>query len=103
VLAIIRAFNASEIKTTGDIIFCGNVGEEGLGDLRGVKALLRDLKDIDGFISIDGADVEKITYLGTGSHRYEITYQGPGGTASMPSDGQVPSMPWVGRFPGLPT
>ena len=78
-LAIIRAFNTSQIKTTGDIIFCGNVGEEGLGDLRGVKALFRDIKDIDGFISIDSAGAEKITYLATGSHRYEITYKGPGG------------------------
>jgi acetylornithine deacetylase/succinyl-diaminopimelate desuccinylase-like protein len=60
-------------------MFCGNVGEEGLGDLRGVKALFRDNKDIDGFISIDGTDVNKITYLATGSHRYEVTFSGPGG------------------------
>ncbi len=78
-LAVIRAFNTTGIKTAGDIIFCGNVGEEGLGDLRGVKALFRDIKDIDGFISIDGTDVRKITYLATGSHRYEITFSGPGG------------------------
>lgn len=78
-LGIIRAFNSTGIKTTGDIIFCGNVGEEGLGDLRGVKALFRDIRDIDGFISIDGTSAEKITYLATGSHRYEITYKGPGG------------------------
>lgn len=78
-LAVIRAFNATGIKTAGDIIFCGNVGEEGLGDLRGVKALFRDHKDIDGFISIDGTEVGKITYLATGSHRYEVTYSGPGG------------------------
>ena len=78
-LSIIRAFNETGIKTAGDIIFCGNVGEEGLGDLRGVKALFRDHKDIDGFISIDGTDAEKITYLATGSHRYEIIYKGPGG------------------------
>jgi len=78
-LAVIRTFNATGIKTAGDIIFCGNVGEEGLGDLRGIKAMFRDHKDIDGFISIDGTDVEKITYLATGSHRYEVTYSGPGG------------------------
>ena len=78
-LAIVRAFHASGIKTAGDIVFCGNVGEEGLGDLRGVKALFRDHKDIDGFISIDGVDSAGITYLATGSHRYEITYKGPGG------------------------
>jgi acetylornithine deacetylase/succinyl-diaminopimelate desuccinylase-like protein len=78
-LGVIRAFNATSIKTAGDIIFCGNVGEEGLGDLRGVKALFRDNKDIDGFISIDGTEVGKITYLATGSHRYEVTFSGPGG------------------------
>jgi len=78
-LTIIRALNVSGIKTGGDIVFCGNVGEEGLGDLRGVKALFREQKDIDGFISIDGVDSAGITYLATGSHRYEVTYKGPGG------------------------
>jgi tripeptide aminopeptidase len=80
-LSVVRAFNNTGIRTMGDIIFCGNVGEEGLGDLRGVKALFRDHKDkdIDGFISIDGEDANNITYLATGSHRYEITYRGPGG------------------------
>jgi acetylornithine deacetylase/succinyl-diaminopimelate desuccinylase-like protein len=78
-LSVVRAFSAAGIKTAGDIVFCGNVGEEGLGDLRGVKALFRDRKDLDGFISIDGVDSAGITYLATGSHRYEITYKGPGG------------------------
>ena len=78
-LSVVRAFKETAIKTTGNIIFCGNVGEEGLGDLRGVKALFRDHKDIDGFISLDGEKAENITYLGTGSHRFEITYKGPGG------------------------
>jgi len=78
-LSILRAFQASRVKTIGDILFCGNVGEEGLGDLRGVKALFREHKDIDGFISLDSAGAENIIFLGTGSHRYEITYKGPGG------------------------
>ncbi len=78
-LSILRAFQASGVKTIGDILFCGNVGEEGLGDLRGVKALFRDHKDIDGFISLDSAGAEGIIFLGTGSHRYEITFKGPGG------------------------
>ena len=78
-LSVIRAFNATGIKTVGDIVFVGNVGEEGLGDLRGVKALFRDDKSIDGFISIDGAEPDRITYLATGSHRYRISFKGPGG------------------------
>jgi acetylornithine deacetylase/succinyl-diaminopimelate desuccinylase-like protein len=79
VLSVIRALNETGIKTIGDVMFCGNVGEEGLGDLRGVKALFRDHKDIDGFITVDGDKYDEIGYLATGSHRYEITYEGPGG------------------------
>ncbi len=78
-LGVVRAFRIAGIKPVGDIMFCGNVGEEGLGDLRGVKALFRDNKDIDGFIAIDGTEAEGIVYLATGSHRYEVTYKGPGG------------------------
>jgi len=78
-LSVVRAFNATGIKTVGDIIFGGDVGEEGLGDLRGVKALFRDNKNIDGYISIDGSGSNGITYLATGSHRYEVTFVGPGG------------------------
>lgn len=82
-LGTIRAFNTARIKTVGDIIFCGDVGEEGLGDLRGMKALFRDHKDIDGFISIDDTGAKRITYLATGSHRYLITYKGEGGHSFM--------------------
>lgn len=78
-LSVVRAFNNTEIKTMGDVIFCGNVGEEGLGNLRGVKTLFRDHKDIDGFVSVDGPIAEEIIYRGPGSHRYEITYKGQGG------------------------
>lgn len=78
-LSVIRAFNASGVKTVGDILFCGNVGEEGLGDLRGVKALFRNMNNVDGFITVDGTSVQRITFAATGSHRYEISYHGPGG------------------------
>lgn len=78
-LSMIRALNATNIKTVGDIWFVGTVGEEGLGDLRGARALFRDHKDFDGFISIDGARPERITYIAVGSHRYRVTFKGPGG------------------------
>ncbi len=78
-LSVLRAFNTTGIKTVGDVIFCGTVGEEGLGDLRGMKAFFRDHKDIDASVDLDGARVQEITYLGTGSHRYEIHFKGPGG------------------------
>jgi acetylornithine deacetylase/succinyl-diaminopimelate desuccinylase-like protein len=78
-LSVIRAFNATGIRTAGDIVFVGTVGEEGLGDLRGVKALFRDDRQIDGFIAIDGADMIRITVGATGSKRYRIAFKGPGG------------------------
>ncbi len=63
----------------GDIIFAGNVGEEGRGDLRGIKALFRDFPDIDGFVSIDGVRLRRITTAGTGRRRFEFQPSGPGG------------------------
>ena len=60
-------------------MFVGTVGEEELGNLRGVRALFRDHVDIDGFISIDGLSIGRIVNQATGSHRYEMTFKGPGG------------------------
>ncbi len=79
VLSVAGALSRSGIETVGDVLFVGTVGEEGLGDLRGAKALFADRTDIDGFISVDGNYPNRITHRGTGSHRYEITFKGPGG------------------------
>jgi tripeptide aminopeptidase len=79
VLSIVRAFNASGVQPVGDVIFGGTVGEEGLGDLRGVKHFFTQRTDVDGFISIEAGDPAAITHTATGSHRYFITYKGPGG------------------------
>ena len=78
-LSVARALNAADIKTVGDVWFVATVGEEGLGDLRGVKAFLRDNKTIDGFISIDGPRPERITYVAVASHRFRVSFKGPGG------------------------
>ncbi len=80
VLAVLRAMNESNIRTEADILFIGNVGEEGIGDLRGVKHLFRDGGPrIDHFISVDGTSANGITHMGLGSHRYRVTFKGPGG------------------------
>lgn len=78
-LSVVRALNQTGLKTVGDVLLVGNVGEEELGDLRGVKALFRDNKVIDGFISLDGLDIGRIVNQGTGSRRWRISYKGPGG------------------------
>jgi tripeptide aminopeptidase len=78
-LSLIKSINANGIATVGDVMFVGTVGEEELGNLRGVKALFRDHADIDGFISIDGLGISRVVNQGTGSHRYEMIFRGPGG------------------------
>jgi len=82
-LTIIRAMEAAKIQTASDILFVGNVGEEGPGDLRGMKYLFQrgPYKDkIKMFISLDlfgpGGD---ITIGGVGSKRFRVTFKGPGG------------------------
>lgn len=80
VLAVIRALTAGHVQTPGTVTFVGNVGEEGLGDLRGVKHLFNEgLKgQIDRFVSIDGTGLG-ITHISVGSLRYRVTFKGPGG------------------------
>jgi acetylornithine deacetylase/succinyl-diaminopimelate desuccinylase-like protein len=78
-LSLIKSMNANGVATMGDVMFVGTVGEEELGNLRGVKALFRDHADIDGFISIDGLGITRVVNQATGSHRYEMIFRGPGG------------------------
>jgi len=79
VLCLIRTLNECGIQTKGDLVIGGDVGEEGLGDLRGMKALFKDRKDFDAFISVEPGGQDRITYLATGSKRYKVVYTGPGG------------------------
>ncbi|MBH16266.1 MAG: peptidase M20 [Gemmatimonadetes bacterium] len=79
-LAILRSLNANNIETENNILFVGTVGEEGLGDLRGVKHLFTNSEFvISSFISIDGTGDTRVTHQGLGSHRYSVTFKGPGG------------------------
>jgi tripeptide aminopeptidase len=79
-LAVIRALDEGKVETPGTITFVADVGEEGLGDLRGMKSLFFDsLKGkIDKFISVDGTGLG-ITHIGVGSNRYKVVFKGPGG------------------------
>ncbi len=80
VLAVARAMEESKVATPGTILFVGTVGEEGAGNLRGVRYLFeRELRGkIDYFISVDGAGLG-ITSRAVGSHRYRVQFAGPGG------------------------
>jgi acetylornithine deacetylase/succinyl-diaminopimelate desuccinylase-like protein len=80
VLAVARVFREQNITPRGRILFVGNVGEEGPGNLRGVRWLFeREYRgQINYFISVDGVG-SNVTTRAVGSHRYTITVSGPGG------------------------
>jgi tripeptide aminopeptidase len=61
-LTLIETIKKVDFKTHGDILFVPTVGEEGLGDLRGVKALFGEREGIDGFISIEPGSPSRIIY-----------------------------------------
>ncbi len=80
VLTVLRALEKAKIQTKDDILFVATVGEEGNGDLRGVKYLVDYGKiPIHSWMSIDVAGVGLIANRGTGSIRYKVTVSGPGG------------------------
>ena len=80
VLAVLKAMQKTRLQTDATVLFVGAVGEEGLGDLRGVKQLVNgDGLKIDSYIAVDGGAISSITTGGLGSHRYHVTFRGPGG------------------------
>ena len=81
-LGYIRAMDVAQIQTTADILFVGTVGEEGLGDLRGVRYLFtkgRYKDKVKAFVSMDGLSPARLVNGAVGSKRYRVTFKGPGG------------------------
>jgi len=81
-LAWLRAMDAAGIRTRADILVVADVGEEGPGDLRGMRYLFekgRYQDRISGFITVDSPNMERIVTRGVGSKRYRVTFKGPGG------------------------
>ena len=81
-MALATELDRAGIETRHSLLFVGTVGEEGLGDLRGVKHLLREGPYRDrtaSFVSIDGTSPTRIVHKALGSRRYRVTISGPGG------------------------
>ncbi|HKP28844.1 MAG TPA: M20/M25/M40 family metallo-hydrolase [Gemmatimonadales bacterium] len=81
VLATARALQEGDIRTSGPVVFVGTVGEEGVGNMRGVRHLIDRQSAggrVDYFISVDGIGLTAVTRA-VGSHRYRVTVRGPGG------------------------
>jgi tripeptide aminopeptidase len=81
-LAIAHALKRAQLKPATNILFIGNVGEEGEGNLRGMRRLFaaspwRDA--IQSLLVIDGAGTDTYVNQALGSRRFEITFRGPGG------------------------
>jgi tripeptide aminopeptidase len=81
-IALAQAIQTEQIRTEGSILFVGTVGEEGEGNLRGVRHLLtkgRWASKVNVFLSFDGPGVDRITNRALGSRRYRVELAGPGG------------------------
>ncbi|MDB5414783.1 MAG: peptidase [Rubritepida sp.] len=81
-LGFLRAMDAAGIRTRHDILFVGDVGEEGLGDLRGIRNLFAKhprRERFRAFFTVDSPDVDRIVTGGIGSRRYRVAFRGPGG------------------------
>lgn len=82
-IAIVQAMRAAKIEPAGSILFVATVGEEGEGNLRGVRHLLTSgawsKRKIDAFLSFDGPGLDRITNRALGSRRYRVEFNGPGG------------------------
>ncbi len=81
-LALASAMQHANLQHSAGIVFIGNVGEEGEGDLRGMRHIFSHprWKDSIGYtVVIDGASTDSIVTQALGSRRFEVTVQGAGG------------------------
>jgi acetylornithine deacetylase/succinyl-diaminopimelate desuccinylase-like protein len=81
-LGLARVLALGSVRLRRPLLFAATVGEEGAGDLRGVRHLFREgalAREARGFISLDGAGINRIVTSGLGSRRFRIVVSGPGG------------------------
>jgi acetylornithine deacetylase/succinyl-diaminopimelate desuccinylase-like protein len=79
VVMLPEMLRAMEVEPATDILLTGNVGEEGLGNLRGITQVLTDNEDVGAVIAIEGQNLGRITHIAVGSVRLRVTVVGPGG------------------------
>ena len=81
-ISLAQVIQNERIPIEGSLLFVGTVGEEGEGNLRGVRYLFTKgswAAKIDAFLSFDGPGVDRITHRALGSRRYKVELNGPGG------------------------
>jgi len=79
-VTLAEALASCRLDTRRPVLFAATVGEEGSGDLRGVRHLLNahGVRP-HAFIALDGAGIERIVHRALGARRYRATFSGPGG------------------------
>jgi acetylornithine deacetylase/succinyl-diaminopimelate desuccinylase-like protein len=70
--------SAGEVPAV-DLLLTGNVGEEGLGNLRGIRTVMEERPEIGAVIALEGHNLGRVTHVAVGSRRYRIVASGPGG------------------------
>jgi len=79
-LGLLQALDAAGVRTDGDLHVAATTGEEGLGDLKGMRALVAELRDrVGAVIILDGFTLGRIVHEAVGSRRYKVTYTAKGG------------------------
>lgn len=81
-LAVARVLSGAGVRTRRPLLLAATVGEEGVGDLRGVKHLFREgspLREAAAFVSLDGSGMGRVVHRAVGSRRLRATVRGPGG------------------------
>ncbi|HET9013954.1 MAG TPA: M20/M25/M40 family metallo-hydrolase [Thermomicrobiaceae bacterium] len=80
ILGLADVLIQSGVETAGDIVLVANVGEEGLGNLRGIRAAVERFDgDLGAVVAVEGHDLGRVTHRGVGSRRIRVTVTGPGG------------------------
>lgn len=79
VLSLPALFANAGLKPAVDVLITGNVGEEGLGNLRGIREVMKSRPDIGAVIALEGHNLGRVTHVAVGSRRYRVTAVGPGG------------------------
>jgi tripeptide aminopeptidase len=81
-LGVAASLHRSGLKTSSPLLFAANVGEEGEGDLRGMRYIFTDPRWKDAIaytVVLDGGGADSVVTEGLGSRRFQVTVKGPGG------------------------
>jgi len=79
ILALPAILAAAGETPLGDVLLVANVGEEGLGNLRGMRAVMDDRPEVGAVVAVEGHNLGRVTHVAVGSRRLRLTARGPGG------------------------